>query len=157
MHQYDIPRCALSSISFIQDRSFSPANAEQEKGGSGSSCWELLVDTMSIACNSWAHSVKLGGSRGGDYTERSCKGTEWNCGIHVRLERFSNLGVLFTDMDGSPYSSASQMRTLTLTFSSERTWLPHFTRGLQMHALLQDETAVTVEETVHCATNWHCK
>ena len=27
--------------------------------------------------------------------------------------RFSNLGVLFTDKDGSPYSSASQMRTLT--------------------------------------------
>ena len=27
--------------------------------------------------------------------------------------RFSNLGVVFTDMDGSPYSSASQMRTLT--------------------------------------------
>lgn len=41
---------------------------------------------MSIACNSWAHSVKLGGSRGGDYTERSCKGTEWNCGIHVLAE-----------------------------------------------------------------------
>ena len=30
--------------------------------------------------------------------------------------RFSNLGVVFMDMDGSPYSSASQMCTLTLTF-----------------------------------------
>ena len=27
--------------------------------------------------------------------------------------RFSNLGVVFTDMDGSPYSSTSQMHTLT--------------------------------------------
>ena len=27
--------------------------------------------------------------------------------------RISNLGVVFTDMDGSPYSSASQMHTLT--------------------------------------------
>jgi len=28
---------------------------------------------------------------------------------------------------------------------------------LQMHALLKDETAVTVEETVHCGTNRQCK
>jgi len=36
-------------------------------------------------------------------------------------KRFSNLGVLFTDMDGSPYSSASQMHTLSLLYLKDDT------------------------------------